>query len=232
MLSKYDLMNNPELVQPLGSRKGVLNKPTELSLDMNEIFISQSNINLLSHNLYTIYQQNGGKGTRKKFKELIPKLMNKFMFENDLNSYETAEAHTIGVNNHTTVLKAINKDFMSECYKHFKWNTYNPFQDDVEVGPVEARVLKKSYELTADDHGELDVWREQFVQVLNRNFRNNNKIPAYRTGIHARHYDRSNEGLHYNNPDRSSLDTPIYGYDMRQISKGIDKYKSEEWYGM
>jgi hypothetical protein len=232
MLSKYDLMNNPEIVQPLGSRKGVLNKPCNINLDIDRLFIAKDNVNLLVHNLYNIYQQNGGKGSKQKFRDLIPKLMNKFIHENDLSGYEAAEAQATGINNYVTVLKTINNDFMSECYKYFRWNSYNPFQDNVEVGPVESRVLKKSYELTADDHGTLDLWREQFTQVLNRNFRNNNKIPVYRTGIHTRHYDRSNEGLLFNNPDRASLETPVRGYDMSQIHKSIDRYKSEEWYGM
>ena len=232
MLSKRDLMDNPELVQPLGTRKGVLNKPTELKIDIEELFIARANNNLLVHNLFTIYQQNGGKGTREKFAEVIRRLMNKFIYENDLRAYETAETQATGIVNYVSLLKTINNDFMSSTYKYFKWNSYNPFQDNVEVGEWENRVLKKSYDLTNEDHGSLDLWREQFVQVLGRNFRDNNRIPAHRIGIQSRHYDRSNEGLRFNNPDRSSLETPIHGYDMSQLHRGTDKYQSEEWYSM
>ena len=78
----------------------------------------------------------------------------------------------------------------------------------------------------------MELWREQFTSVLNRQFRNNNKIPAYHVGIHTRHFDRGNEGLRYNNPDRSSLETPIYGYDMSRISDSVCNYKQDDWFGV
>jgi hypothetical protein len=231
MLSRSDLLNNPELVQPLGSRKGVLNKPTELTIDLNDLFLSASNSARLKHNLYTIYHQNGGKSTRAKFYQLVELLQMKFAKNNKLNEYITAEADVTGFNNYVEALKTINNDFHKMVYNYLQWNVYNPFKDDIEVGPSDDRRMKKSAEIMPEDFGTLDVWREQFSQVLNRQFRNNNRIPVYRASIHARHYDRSNEGLQFNDPDRASLENPIYGYDMSRIKGAVCNYKSEDWFG-
>jgi hypothetical protein len=230
MLTVQDLIDKP--IQPLGTKKSLNNKPTHLNIDVKNTFASVENINMLTCNLFKIYQQNGGMQPEQKFKQLVPILVNRFLKKTDLTAYRTAEADTVGFNDYTTILRAINNDFIKMCYNYFKWNAYNPFQNDIEVGPVENRVLKKSYEIMPEDHGTLDLWREQFIQISNNKFRDNNKIPFYRIGMFTRNYDRRNEGLIHNNPDRASLDTPIYGYDMAQLKNGLCNYKSEEWYGM
>jgi hypothetical protein len=232
VLSREDLMLRPEQVQPLGTKKGVRNKPTELKIDLKDLFLSESNQKMLNNGLYNIYRQNGGKQSRDKLFVFLKQLSNKFTADNDLNSYETAEAQTTGYNNYAECLRAINNDYHKVVYRYFSWNTANPFKDRVEVGPHDFRVLKKGYDLSHEDHGTLELWREQFTQVLNSQFRDNNRIPVYRQSIHTRHYDRGNEGLQQNDPDRSSLETPVYGYDMSQIYKNLDKYSSTEWYSM
>jgi hypothetical protein len=230
MLTVQDLIE--PTTQPLGTRKAASNKHTHLNIDVKNTFVSEQNINMLTCNLFKIYQQNGGMQSNQKFKQLIPLLISRFLKKNDLTSYRTAEADTVGFNDYTTILRAINNDFIKMCYNYFKWNAYNPFQNDIEVGTVENRVLKKSYEIMPEDHGTLDIWREQFIQISNNKFRDNNKIPFYRTGMFTRNYDRSNEGFIHNNPDRASIETPIYGYDMKHLQNGLCTYKSEEWYGM
>jgi len=232
MLSHHDLLYHPEDVQPLGSRKGVLNKPTTIKIDLPSLFLSPSNFNNLHCALHTIYQQNGGKTQFDKFGELVKLLQKKFVKDNNLNAYCTAEWQATGMNNYVDALKMINLDFHKHVYKYFKWNLYNPFHDNIEVGPNEARVLKKSAEIMPEDFGTLDLWREQFTTALNRQFRDDNRIPAYRTGIQVRHYDRSNEGLRHNSADRASLETPIYGYDMSRINASVCNYKESEWYGL
>lgn len=231
-LTKEDLMLYPEQVQPLGTVKGVRNKPTVLKIDLEDLFLSAANQNMLKNSLFTIYQQNGGKRRRREFNTFIDQLSKKFVLDNDLNSYETAEKQATGVNNYTECLRAINNDYHKVCYKFFSWNVANPFRDKVTVGPSDRRVSKQGYALTPEDHGTLEVWREQFTQVLNAQFRDENRIPVYRQSIHTRHYDRGNEGLQQNDPDRASLETPIYGYDMSQIYKNLDKYSSTDWYSM
>lgn len=231
-LTKDDLMLWPEQVQPLGTLKGIRNRPTKIKIDLTKLFLSEANQNLLKTNLFTIYQQNGGKQRRAIFYKFIDKLTERFVLDNDLNSYETAEAQATGFNNYTEALKAINNDYHKVCYRYFSWNVANPFRDDVIVGPSDRRVVKKSYNLRPEDHGTLEVWREQFTQVLNAQFRDNNRIPVYRQALHTRHFDRSNEGLQNGDPDRSSLETPVYGYDMSKIYDNLDNYKSDQWYSM
>lgn len=231
-LSKEDLMLRPEQVQPLGSLKGIRNKPTTIKIDLKKLFLSEPNQDMLKNNLFTIYQQNGGKQTRSAFYKFIKQLSNRFVVDNDLNAYETVEAQATGFVNYTEALKAINNSYHKVCYKYFKWNIANPFRDDVVVGPHDHRVLKKGFDLSHEDHGTLNLWREQFTQVLNSQFRDNNRIPVYRQALHTRHYDRGNEGLRDNDSDRSSLETPVYGYDMTEIYKNLDNYSKDQWYSM
>jgi hypothetical protein len=232
MLSKKDLLFNPHNVQPIGSRKGVLNKPTNIVIDMKEVFLSIKNTKLLLYGLFDIYQQNGGKESLEKFETFITLLQRKFVADNDLEAYYTAEWQAIGFVNYVEALKAINNDFHKLTYRYFKWNRYNPFKDDIEVGPSDDRKSIKSAEIMPEDFGTLDLWREQFTQVLNRQFRGKNRIPVHQASIHTRHFDRGNEGLRNGNPDLASLETPIHGYDMSRIKKAPDSYKSESWYSM
>jgi hypothetical protein len=231
MLSQYDLLYHPNEVQPIGSRKGVLNKPTHIVIDLEELFLSSANTNNLHASLHAIYKQNGGKGTFAKFGQLIKLLQKKFVKENRLQDYNTAESQATGINNYVDALRAINNDFHKLVYRYFKWNMYNPYKDDIEVGPNDNRILKKSSEIMPEDFNTLDVWREQFTLVLNRQFRDCNRIPVHRVGLHSRHIDRGNEGLRENDAERSSLETPIYGYDMTNINDTLCNYKQEEWYG-
>ena len=230
-LSEYDLMYNPHLVQPLGSFKGVANKPTNTNIDIYDIFLSGDNVNLLNGALFNVYQQNGGQSNREKFRNLILLLQNKFIKSNNLNSYTTIEGSATGLFNYVEVLRAINETFNKFVYNYFKWNVYNPFHDLVEVRNENGnRCLKKGSEMTPDDYNTLDVWRNQLTQISNKNFRNNNKIPSHQTGLHTRNYDRGNEGLKYDG-DQSSMENQIHGYDMREPRRSVLKYKSDEWFG-
>ena len=231
-LNEYDLMYNPQLVQPLGSYKGVANKPTGVNVDIYDIFLSGDNVNLLNGTLFNVYQQNGGQSDREKFRNLILLLQNKFVKSNNLNLYTTIEGSATGLINYVEVLRSINEHFSKFVHNYFKWNVYNPFHDLVEVSnPASGnRYLKKGSEMTPDDYGTLDLWRNQITQVSNKNFRNNNKIPAYQAGLHTRNYDRGNEGLKYDE-DQSSMENHIHGYDMREPRRSVLQYKSDEWFG-
>ena len=89
---------------------------SDLILNMNDVFMSKNNVNLLTYNLYNTYVQNGGQIDKYEFELLIRNLMNKFVYNNDLSSYETAEAHTVGFNDYVVALKTINADFTKICY--------------------------------------------------------------------------------------------------------------------
>jgi hypothetical protein len=214
------------------TRKDYLNTSTEIYIDIVNLFTSKQNRKLLCNNLHVIYAQNGGKSSIYKFYYVCNLLIDKFVKENNLYEFEFADEQATCLDNYVEKLKIINKTFIKECYKHFQWDIFNPFHDKIEVGVHGRRSLKKMHELTPDDHLTLDLWREQSTHVSNKNFKDNNKIPTYRASLHTRHFDKSNEGLRENDPNRSSLETPIYGYDMSEIYKGLDNYKSESWYSM
>jgi hypothetical protein len=231
-ITKHDLMYNPHLVQPLGSHKGALNKPTPVKIDIYELFLSNENVTVLCNNLHQVYQQNGGQSTRDKFRKLVLLLQHKFIKSADLYQYDLADRDVLGRYSYVEILRAINEDFSKMVYNYFKWNVYNPFHDLVDVGNGSSvcRRLKKGDELQPEDYGTLDLWRNQITQVSNKNFRDNNKIPVYRAGLHTRNYDRSNEGLKYDT-DLSSMENQIHGYDMKEIRKSVCNYKSDEWFG-
>ncbi|NDB85391.1 MAG: hypothetical protein EB127_22215, partial [Alphaproteobacteria bacterium] len=148
----------------------------------------------------------------------------------NLNLYTTIEGSATGLINYVEVLRSINEHFSKFVHNYFKWNVYNPFHDLVEVSnPASGnRYLKKGSEMTPDDYGTLDLWRNQITQVSNKNFRNNNKIPAYQAGLHTRNYDRGNEGLKYDE-DQSSMENHIHGYDIDTQSTVIADKINDAW---
>lgn len=235
MISHRDLVFNPDDYKPLSSFKSVRNlpnKPDFTNVNIIKLFLSKSNMNLMINNIYRTSRENGHRSSLDTFRLLVPKLAVIFNKENNLNEYEVAEYSATGQTNWVELLRTINNDFTKYCYKYLKWNIFVPTREWVEVGPADNRVQKKYHEMTAADVPTLDVWREQEVQRYNSLFRNNNKIPFWQYTMHNRHYDRNNEGLTHNNADRASLETPVYGYDMKNINKALDKWTSTGWYGM
>ena len=208
------------------TKKERRNTATVIYADLNALFTSQNNIRYMVDTLYLTYQENGGRNNKSTFAPFVIKLAYQFARQ-DLNDYQTAEMFATGYNNYVDALRAINADFTALCYKYFSWNEFNPFKATYSVKEFERRVLKKGYDLTAEDHGSLDVWHDQMTQVLNRNFRDDNRIPSYRTHLNARHYSRENEGLQ-NTPARASLEHTPHGYDMTAIHN--INYKREDFY--
>jgi hypothetical protein len=234
MFSKKDLMERPEELQPLGSFKGVNNQPSFpfIDLDLYELFNSDGNRLFLADNLYKIHQQNGGRSTTEKITLLVPKLMAEFCRNKNVRGYDVAETNATSQKNWSAILKAINHDFIKHCYKHFKWNNFNPFREYILVGENGKRRYKKFQDLMPDDYGTLDLWREQFIQINNNQFRDNNAIPTYRTGIQTRNYDTGNEGLREGDRDRASLENYQRRFDMSTIVQAIDNYRDRDWFGM
>ncbi len=232
MITKHDLMKTPENVQPLGSVKGVLNKPTELNTDLNIRFNSRQNLGRLHKTLYAEYcRDTNAKKTEAEFAKFFLEEVKNFKSKGNLNQYVTAEYQATGYNNYHTALEQINMDFMAECRNHFPYQTFNPFKADYLVGSLEEKVLKKGFDLSHEDVQTLDVWRSNIVNSVNRHYRENNQIPVYRHSLHMRHVDRSNEGLRDNNPDRASLENFVpQRYDMGKIEQTHLNYKEESWY--
>lgn len=230
----HDLIFHPDEYQPLGSVKSVKNLLTPISInDLRTQFLNQDNIIMLINNLYKIYCQNGGQLTMINFAPVIKKAIHEFSQITDFDNYMTVESQAFGFNNYVEALKTLNNDFIKYAYDHvLKWNRFVPTRSWAEVGPVDDRREVRFNKMLADDKTTLDLWRTQEVQRMNRHFRFNNAIPFWQRTMHNRHYDRSNEGLHANNPDRASLNTPMRpDYDMSNIHQLIDKWTQDDWFG-
>jgi len=235
MISHRELVYRPERYQPLSSVKSVnnlANEPDFTNVDINALFTSRPNIDMLTSNLYKVARQNGSRSNIHKFKKMVPILAMQFKTANNLREYETAEAEATGMNNWVEVLKTVNNQFMKYCYRRLKWNHFVPTREWAEVGPAGDRKQKRFQELTAADAPALDFWRQQETQRMNKHFRYGNKIPFWQTSMHTRHFERDNGGLAHDDPDRASLDTPVYGYDMENVKSTIDKWQKEDWFGM
>jgi len=191
--------------------KNIKNLPTNISTSNIELFLSRNNFIKLSNDLYVTYLNNGGKISNKDFDKIVLFLIKDFLSKNNVNEYYTVESSATGYNNYMEVLNYINNDFRKYFYNYMRWNVYNPFKADVKLIDEE----KKGYELMAKDHGQINLWQNEYTMSSNKNYRNNNKIPFYEAALYNRNYDKSNDGL--TPSDRSSLETPIYGYNMRDI---------------
>lgn len=231
-----DLVERPELYEPLSSYKSVRNlesKHRYNNLDMNQLFLDKNNIFTQANRFYTIHRNNGGRSKFNKIYELIRQNSKLFAKNNNLNSYITADVEVTGQIDWVEALKAVNRDFINNCKNLMQWNTFVPTREWAEVGPKSNRVQKKFHEMTADDAKTLDVWQKQEVAVMAKFFRDNNKIPFYQHTMSRRHYDRGNEGLHAADADRASLSNYVpHTYDMRDVVSTLDKWKSDEWFGV
>jgi hypothetical protein len=82
------------------------------------------------------------------------------------------------------------------------------------------------------DIKELNVWRQYDINNDKSKYRYNNTIPFWQRSMNIRHADRSNEGFREGNDAyRSSLDNPVYAYDMRRVKDLMNRYQNEEWFG-
>lgn len=233
MISEQEFMKNPDSYQPLGSVKGVLNQPTDITRDLNILFNSKQNLGRLHKKLYAEYlRDTSTTKTEREFAEFFLREVKNFVKSKNLNDYVTAEYQATGYNNLNTALEQINADFAAECRKYFPYQTHNPFKADYQVGTLEEKVLKKGFDLSHEDYQSLNMWRSNVTNIANGVHRDNNKIPVYRHSLHARHIDTSNEGLRANNPDRASIESFIpKKYDMTKIYDTHLNYKDESWYG-
>ena len=244
------------MVDFYGTVKNAKNIPTDFDIDMNELFMSKNNQEYLSLQLYSINKKNGGYSKLDKFKILTPKLMfkysNEFPIKNETYIDDTPttidqlgldmyQSHT-GYNaiskrqNWLENFRSINNKFINWCSKYLKWNIYVPFREKSTVGSINEfenniREIRNS-NLLADDIKELNVWRPYDINNDKSKYRYNNTIPFWQRSMNIRHTDRSNEGFREGNDAyRSSLDNPIYAYDMRRVKDLMSRYQNEEWFG-
>lgn len=120
--------------------------------------------------------------------------------------------------------RALNEDFMLWSRRFLRENMYVPFRSRTTTGSLnefENNVREvANHNLLSEDVKEINVWRKYDINKKNSHFRYENNIPFWQRSMNIRHADRSNEGLREGNDSfRSSLDNPIYGYDMKEIYK-------------
>lgn len=213
-------------LHPFGSVKSINNYPTDdPEVNLTDEFLDALNVIKLTKDIFAVYQYNGGKSTLTKFEKLIPKLMKKFAQEHNLELYQSVEDGTTGNHNWPEALNAINYDFTKYVCKFFKWNKLIPTRGFVNVGSFGNERKIRSYNLQAEDIPTLDVWREQQIVIMNKQFRNNNEIPIWQKSIHTRNYDR-------NIFETNSKDCIVRGNPVPSISPVVEKWHSSEWFGL
>lgn len=230
-----DYYSCPEKYQPLGSYKGIRNAPTRLNIDIKKLFLSDANVYYLVHTIYVTNKQNGGTEIFDYINDKVENiLLHEFLKTINIYEYQTVDFQATGNKNWVEILKTVNNDFIKYVnHKLIVWNRFVPTRMSLTVGERGKRREKKMYELTPDDIGTIDYWRKQEVQVKNDIFRYSNKIPVWQTSMHTRRYDLSNEGFKHKEPDRASIENPVYNtYDMTAIHKTIDKWSKEDWFGV
>jgi hypothetical protein len=244
------------MVDFYGTVKNAKNIPTDFDLDMNELFTSKNNQEYLALQLFSINKKNGGNSNLMKFKQLTPHLIIKYIKEFPIKneSYiddtpttvdhlgiDTYRDHT-GYNaiskrqNWLENFRSINNKFLNWSMKYLKWNVYIPFREKSVTGSINEfenniREVRNS-NLLADDIKELNVWKQYDINTDKSKYRYGNTIPVWQRCMNVRHSDRSNEGFREGNDAyRSSLDNPIYAYDMRKVKDLMSRYQNEEWFG-
>jgi hypothetical protein len=230
MISYRELIENPEKFQPLSSHKSVknlANEPDYTNVDIKAVFFSNHNRTALAQNLYVISQNNGSHVSYKKFYDAMGGLQARFSKIKNIDEYTMAESQAMSINDWAEVLRCVNNDFIKQCYTILKWNHLVPTRASSMVGPMGNRQRKKYSDMTAEDIPTIDVYEDYQIETMNNKHWLENKIPAWRASIQVRHYDRDNEGLRENNPDRASLDNPMYGYNMDTIHNNIDNWKKK-----
>ncbi len=195
-------------------------------------FMDLSNQRLLTKKIYILHKSNNGFATYLYFKDIIPLRMKEWVTKVEVNKYNEL------VLGGSDVLEYLNKKFITENYDLYSENSpdYMPFETNVYKSKISVSyptmdnssgiiVKKRPDELLADDYKNIDVWGEQVENLTDKNYRYQNKIPFWQRTMNIRHYDRSNQGYHHSNPNRASLDVPIYGNknEMSTLIKLLDE---------
>lgn len=243
------LVHAPEDYQPLGSNKALRNRPSKHGyyneypihdtrdpnyVDLKKSFMTPKNLGDIAFNIKEIGRDNGhdipGPIVAKKVTKAAVRFI-KHPIHSQLFTFRTVAVEATGQDNWSERFRTINNKFTQFCYGMINWNQFIPTRMHALVGPAHHKHLKPFHELTADEYKTLNVWKHQEIQITADRFRDNNRIPFYQHKMHTRHYDRSNEGFHAT-PDRSSLENPIYGYDMTSIEDTLGNWQREGWFGI
>jgi hypothetical protein len=241
MISRSDLINRPNYAQPLSTYKGVANMPSVNgfdSMDIKGLFLYSENQKSLAasllktierNNIHSLDNIHSDMHSLNDIRKMIPEFQKRFMQNTDISKYHLAEESAVNQVDWVELLKMINADFLGYCRNYFKWNEFFPAREYATVGATGERIKKRFDQLTADDIPTLDLWADQQISVSDNRKWLNNKVPVWRTSLHSRNIDREGGGLRMANPDRASLETPIFNYNMGNIYNTISKWKESEW---
>jgi hypothetical protein len=233
MISQRDLLERPEEYEPLSSVKSIRNKETKMpKINMVNLFVSEENRNLLKRNLYRISQSNGSNNSKEYIIKLVESKIPAYLRSHDINKYRMAEYQALGFNDYAILLRHINIEFIKFCYSGLKWNQFNPFREYVEVGPTDDRRQVKFSDVMPQDIPTINVWAIQDVAVSSSKLRHGNNIPYFQAHMHQRHYDNANEGFKAQSANESSLEAPIYKYDMKPIHDTLGSWTKKGWFGL
>jgi hypothetical protein len=239
-----------------GTVKSARNVPVfdnSLNLDIKSLFVCKKNQNYITNQLYLKNKRNGGFAVFDLFEELAPRLMTKFLKEYDIQPYiddmdtsvnqlgadtfidNTGHVAISKKRNWLETFRNLNTKFLDWSDQYFKSNTFVPYRAKFITGSINefennVREVMGS-NLLADDIKELNVWQQFDINTDKNKFRYQNTIPVWQRSMNIRHVDRSNEGLREgNDPYRSSLDAPVYAYDMRQVRDIVGRYQDQYGY--
>lgn len=197
------------------SRKDIANRPTPIrNINVQEIFLSDSNQRNIAKQLFNLHKAINGKKTYFYFKEIASKRMVAWAYKKNIKDTKQL---VYDVN----LLDFINKTFIREnedLYKIAIPGDSNVYETAVPVSypdlyEEEARIFeKKPNELLAEDIRNIDVWRKQTTEVNSNVFRYRNTIPVWQKSMNIRHYDIANQGLHHSDSNRASLEGLNRGY--------------------
>ena len=192
----------------LRTNKDINNIPTDLDIDIVDVFLSENNQNLLLRSINRILSNNSSKIIDLNKLSL---LQDEYLMNTDITKFKMAyDPEQI---NWVELLKYINNHFIRQTYKLINWKP-----------TVDKKITQP------DDYRNLNVWAKKEINITNDRQYQSNKIPVWRRSLHMRSYDRDNEGLRYSN-DNSSREEKIRGYNMSSIKKDFCNWESEKWFG-
>jgi hypothetical protein len=214
------------------SVKEANNQPTTIYRKSNLFsFMNLSNQRLLTKKIYFLHKSNNGLLPYLHFKSRVPRRMKEWVNTKEINPYNEI------VLGGADVLDYLNKKFISDNYDLHNFDqSYVPLESNVYKNKLTIAfpssdekhyiaIEKTPSDLLAEDYRNLDLWSEQTTEITAEHQRYYNKIPFWQRTMNKRHYDRGNQGYHHADPNRASLDTPIYGYgtEIDKLAKSIDE---------
>ena len=210
------------------SNKEKINPPDDNYLDElsnTDIFLSKKNVHYMTYFLIAMNKRNMTGTKPAELAPLIPSMMIQWANTQNLNDFEYV------YNDILLRLSFLNKKFITNhacVYDKSNKASMNVFRvmDTVTVDACGNEETKKYSEMTADDYRNMDVWQSNQEYTYNKRNRYNNAIPMWQKSMNIRHYEMESDGLHTSNPDRSSLDSQLRGYNMNNQIKGSEFYKN------